>query len=187
VILDPLVFRNGARARNRAWLAPMTNQQSHPDGSLSDDELRWLDMRARGGFGVVETCAADVALDGQGWFRALRVYDDRLLPGLRRLAAALAGQGALGAVQLFSWWELDRPERGHGLELDESAARVKRFFDGAAGAPRRDARSPCVEDGVDHDAYHGGKSRRHRQTIRMIFAQVASATALRGRARPIAT
>lgn len=101
MILNPLVFRNGARACNRAWLAPMTNQQSHDDGSLSDDELRWLEMRARGGFGVVETCAAHVALDGQGWPGALGVYDDRLLPGLRRLASALTEHGALGIVQLF--------------------------------------------------------------------------------------
>jgi 2,4-dienoyl-CoA reductase-like NADH-dependent reductase (Old Yellow Enzyme family) len=101
MLLDPLSFRNGVRSRNRAWLAPMTNQQSHKDGSLSDDELRWLEMRARGGFGVVETCAAHVALDGQGWPGALGVYDDRLLPGLRRLASVLAEQGALGIVQLF--------------------------------------------------------------------------------------
>ena len=79
----------------------MTNQQSHEDGSLSDDELRWLEMRARGGFGVVETCAAHVALDGQGWPGALAVYDDRLLPGLRRLASVLAGHGTLGIVQIF--------------------------------------------------------------------------------------
>jgi 2,4-dienoyl-CoA reductase-like NADH-dependent reductase (Old Yellow Enzyme family) len=101
VILDPLAFRNGTRARNRAWLAPMTNQQSHDDGSLSEEELRWLEMRARGGFGVVETCAAHVALDGQCWPGELGVYDDRLLPGLQRLASALAGYGALGIVQLF--------------------------------------------------------------------------------------
>lgn len=66
-LLDPLSFRNGVRSRNRIWLAPMTNQESHADGSLSDDELRWLEMRARGGFVVVETCAAHIALDGQGW------------------------------------------------------------------------------------------------------------------------
>jgi 2,4-dienoyl-CoA reductase-like NADH-dependent reductase (Old Yellow Enzyme family) len=101
MLLEPLPFRNGVCARNRAWLAPMTNQQSHDDGSLSDDELRWLEMRARGGFGVVETCAAHVATDGQGWPGALGVYDDRLLPGLRRLASALAGHGALGVAQLF--------------------------------------------------------------------------------------
>lgn len=76
MLLDPLVFRGGATARNRTWLAPMTNQQSHEDGSLSDDELGWLEMRARGGFGVVETCAAHVARDGQAWSVQLGVDDD---------------------------------------------------------------------------------------------------------------
>lgn len=101
VLTDPLVFRNGARARNRAWLAPMTNQQSHADGSLSEEELRWLRMRAAGGFGVVETCASHVALDGQGWPGELGVYDDELLPGLQRLASTLSSLGALGLVQIF--------------------------------------------------------------------------------------
>ena len=100
-LLQPLVFRNGARTGNRAWLAPMTNRQSHPDGSLSDEELAWLEMRARGGFGVVETCAAHVALDGQRWPGALGVYEDRVLPGLRRLAAMFSREGGLGVVQLF--------------------------------------------------------------------------------------
>ena len=101
MLLDPLTFRNGVVARNRAWLAPMTNQQSHADGTLSDDELAWLEMRARGGFGVVETCAAHVATDGQGWPGALGVYDDLLRPGLDRLASRIAERGALGIVQLF--------------------------------------------------------------------------------------
>lgn len=101
MLTDPLVFRNGVRARNRAWLAPMTNQQSHADGTLSDDELRWLEMRMRGGFGVVETCASHVALEGQGWPGELGVYDDRLLPGLQRLASALARHEAIGLVQIF--------------------------------------------------------------------------------------
>jgi 2,4-dienoyl-CoA reductase-like NADH-dependent reductase (Old Yellow Enzyme family) len=101
MLFESLRFRNGVVARNRAWLAPMTNQQSHADGSLSDEELAWLEMRARGGFGVVETCAAHVARDGQGWPGALGVDDDRLLPGLRRLAAMFSGAGALGVVQLF--------------------------------------------------------------------------------------
>jgi 2,4-dienoyl-CoA reductase-like NADH-dependent reductase (Old Yellow Enzyme family) len=101
MLRDPLVFRNGARARNRTWLAPMTNQQSQEDGSLGDDELRWLEMRARGGFAVVETCAAHVSPEGRAWPGELGVFDDCLLPGLRRLASAVAQQGALGVVQLF--------------------------------------------------------------------------------------
>ncbi len=100
-LAEHLVFRNGVRARNRAWLAPMTNQQSHVDGTLSDEELHWLEMRARGGFGVVETCAAHVAKDGQGWPGELGIYDDHLIPGLTRLAATLAGHGALPIAQIF--------------------------------------------------------------------------------------
>ena len=81
-LLAPLRFRNGVEAPNRVWLAPMTNLQSHPDGSLSDDEQRWLLRRADGGFGVIETCAAHVAEDGQAWAGELGIFDDRLLPGL---------------------------------------------------------------------------------------------------------
>jgi 2,4-dienoyl-CoA reductase-like NADH-dependent reductase (Old Yellow Enzyme family) len=101
MLLEPLFFRNGVRARNRAWLAPLTNMQSHADGSLSEDELGFLELRARNGFGIVETCAAHVALDGQGWPGELGVYDDELLPGLDRLASAIVSAGALGLVQLF--------------------------------------------------------------------------------------
>ncbi len=100
-LTSPMTFRNGVRAKNRIWLAPMTNQQSHDDGSLSDEEHDWLAMRSRGGFGVVETCAAHVALDGQGWPGELGIYDDALLPGLSRLTKTLAQDGATGLAQIF--------------------------------------------------------------------------------------
>ncbi len=46
-----LVLARGAAMKNRFMLAPLTNTQSHPDGRLSDEEFRWLTMRAEGGFG----------------------------------------------------------------------------------------------------------------------------------------
>jgi 2,4-dienoyl-CoA reductase-like NADH-dependent reductase (Old Yellow Enzyme family) len=101
MLFESVRFRNGVQARNRAWLAPLTNMQSAPDGTLSDDELHFLELRAKGGFGVVETCAAHVALDGQGWSGELGVYDDHLLPGLTRLASALRQAGALPLAQIF--------------------------------------------------------------------------------------
>ena len=100
-LFSPLAFRNGLLAKNRLALAPMTNSQSHADGSLSEDELHWLTLRADGGFGVVETCAAHVALDGQGWEGELGIYDDKLLPGLTRLAAMLREREAVSLVQIF--------------------------------------------------------------------------------------
>ena len=91
MLLEPFKFRNGVLARSRTWLAPMTNQQSADDGTVSDVELRWLEMRAKGGFAVVETCAAHISTDGQGFPGAIGVHDDRLLPGLKRLASTIGG------------------------------------------------------------------------------------------------
>jgi 2,4-dienoyl-CoA reductase-like NADH-dependent reductase (Old Yellow Enzyme family) len=100
-LLAPLVFRNGVHARNRVVLAAMTNQQSHADGRLSEDERHWLHLRAHGGFGTVTTCAAHVALDGQGWAGEMGIFADHLVSGLHRLATDLRAQGALGVVQIF--------------------------------------------------------------------------------------
>jgi 2,4-dienoyl-CoA reductase-like NADH-dependent reductase (Old Yellow Enzyme family) len=100
-ILDPIAFRNGAQSKNRVALAAMTNGQSHADGTLSDDELRWLELRARGGFGIVTTCAAHVSKNGQGWPGELGIFDESHLDGLRRLADALFSHGALPMVQIY--------------------------------------------------------------------------------------
>src|SRR4029078_4460438 len=101
VLFSPLQFRTGLAAPNRVVLAPMTNKQSHADGSLGDDELRWLCSRAAGGFGLVMTCASHVAKDGQGWPGELGIFDDALLPGLTALASALRERGAASMAQVF--------------------------------------------------------------------------------------
>lgn len=97
---DRLVLRSGPAWPNRLALAPLTNQQSNADGTLHDDELRWLARRAAGGFGHVLTCAAHVSPAGQAFPGQLAVWDDRFLPGLERLAAAVRAEGAVSAVQL---------------------------------------------------------------------------------------
>ncbi len=100
-IHSPLTFRSGLTIANRTALAPMTNLQSHADGTLGDDELRWLVRRARGGFGLLETCAAYVSTDGKSWPGELGVHSDAMLPGLTRLATELTAAGAPALVQIF--------------------------------------------------------------------------------------
>ncbi|MGI9126400.1 MAG: NADH:flavin oxidoreductase, partial [Mycobacterium sp.] len=81
-------------------LSPLTNQQSNPDGTLSDDEERWLTMRAAGGFGMTMTCASHVDPRGQGFPGQLGCFGDEHLPGLTRLAAGIRSQGSVAIVQL---------------------------------------------------------------------------------------
>jgi 2,4-dienoyl-CoA reductase-like NADH-dependent reductase (Old Yellow Enzyme family) len=99
-LFAPITFDRGPAWKNRFMLAPLTNCQSHPDGSLSDEEYRWLTMRATGGFGLVMTCAAHVHAQGQGFPGQLGVYSDTLLPGLTRLAEKIRAEGAVSSVQL---------------------------------------------------------------------------------------
>ena len=97
---DAVTFRHGPAMPNRFMLAPLTNQQSHVDGTLSDDEHRWLTMRAQGGFGLTMTCAAHVQAVGQGFPGQLGIFGDEHLEGLTRLAADLNATGTVSYAQL---------------------------------------------------------------------------------------
>jgi 2,4-dienoyl-CoA reductase-like NADH-dependent reductase (Old Yellow Enzyme family) len=172
--LEPFTFpRKGQNpektARNRVVLAAMTNTQSNPDGTLGEDEYRWLLSRARGGFGVVSTCAAHVALDGQGWPGELGVFDDKHVPGLRRLATDLRGEGALTLVQIFHggvkapsrvtgqqpWSASEYESKAHDFERPRAAteADVERVIGQFVDAARRSAEAGF--EGVELHGAHG--------------------------------
>src|SRR5512139_802980 len=99
-LFEPLGLGRGATLKNRFMLAPLTNLQSHPDGRLSDEEFRWLTMRARGGFGLTMTCASHVQAVGQGFAGQLGVFGDQHLEGLTRLATAIKAEGSVAMMQL---------------------------------------------------------------------------------------
>ena len=95
-----LAFSCGATMKNRFMIAPLTNQQSHEDGRLSDDEYKWLTMRAKGGFGLVMTCASHVQEVGKGFSGQLGIFSDDLIDGHKRLASEIKSHGSLAVIQL---------------------------------------------------------------------------------------
>ncbi len=97
---DSISLPSGAVLKNRFALAPLTNTQSPDAGLLSDDELRWLTMRAEGGFGLTMTCAASVQEEGVGFPGQLGFHDDRHIPRLTLLAAEIKRRGSLSIAQL---------------------------------------------------------------------------------------
>jgi 2,4-dienoyl-CoA reductase-like NADH-dependent reductase (Old Yellow Enzyme family) len=99
-LFAPLKFARGPAMKNRFMLAPLTNLQSHPDGRLSDDEFRWLTLRAQGGFGLTMTCAAHVQAQGQGFPGQLGIFSDIHLAGLTRLATEIKRHGSVAIAQL---------------------------------------------------------------------------------------
>jgi 2,4-dienoyl-CoA reductase-like NADH-dependent reductase (Old Yellow Enzyme family) len=161
-LYEPLSFKSGSTAANRIALAPMTNKQSHEDGTLSDDELHWLTARADGGFGIVMSCATHVAKDGQGWPGELGIFGDEHIPGWSRVAAAMRTRGALSFAQIFHGgvradatvsgvqpWSASEGE-GARAATEEDLERVIGQF--VAGAMR--AKSAGL-DGVEIHGAHG--------------------------------
>lgn len=99
-LFNPLTLKRGPPLKNRILLAPLTNWQCHEDGTVSDHEVQWLTRCAAGGFSMVMTCAANVQSCGKAFPGQMGIYDDKHLPGLRRVAEAIKKHGALSSVQL---------------------------------------------------------------------------------------
>ena len=100
-VTDSLNLGRGHVAKNRSLLAAMTNKQSNSDGTLSDEEINWLVRRAKGGFGITTTAAANVTEKGRGWSGEMGVWSDHHLPGLTKMAERLNETGTISLVQLF--------------------------------------------------------------------------------------
>jgi len=99
-LLEALKFSHGPDMKNRFMLAPLTNQQSHEDGRMSEEEFRWLTMRAQGGFGLTMTCASHVQAIGKGFAGQMGIWSDDHIPGLRRLATEIKSNQSIAIAQL---------------------------------------------------------------------------------------
>ncbi|MGE4322726.1 MAG: NADH:flavin oxidoreductase [Sphingobium sp.] len=106
---DPVQFDHGPPMPNRMMLAPLTNQQSHADGTISGDEHDFYVSRAQGGFGLVMTCAAHVQREGQGFPGQLGIWSDAHVPDLSALADAIRAAGSLSSIQLQHAGKRARP------------------------------------------------------------------------------
>ena len=97
---SPLLFSCGTSMKNRFMLAPLTNQQSHENGQLSDEEFHWLTLRAKGQFGLVMTCASHVQEIGKGFPGQLGIFGDQHIEGHQKLAQEIKSHGSLAVIQL---------------------------------------------------------------------------------------
>ncbi|MCC6611772.1 MAG: NADH:flavin oxidoreductase [Burkholderiales bacterium] len=86
--------------RNRAMVPAMTTNFAQADGSVGDALIGYLVERARGGFGSIVTENIGVHPGGRVMPRMLMADDDRYVPGLRRLAAAVRSTGSVLIGQL---------------------------------------------------------------------------------------
>lgn len=98
-LFDPLTIK-GLTLKNRIVLPPMGTRLSPPDGSVSEAQIAHYLARARAGVGLIIVEHAYVHPKGRFRATQLGVYDDALLPGLRRLVDEIHAAGAAICLQI---------------------------------------------------------------------------------------
>jgi 2,4-dienoyl-CoA reductase-like NADH-dependent reductase (Old Yellow Enzyme family) len=97
-LFRPIAFRS-VEARNRIMLSPMC-QYSASDGLSNDWHFAHLAARAVGGSGIVCVEATHVEPIGRITHHCLGLWNDAQRDRLATIAAFIAGQGAVPAIQL---------------------------------------------------------------------------------------
>jgi dimethylglycine catabolism A len=90
----------GVEIRNRTVLPSMTTRLADDDGFVTDATLAYYQARAEGGVGLVTVEMASPELEGRHRFHELGIYDEKFVPGLRRLTTCLHAAGATASIQL---------------------------------------------------------------------------------------
>ena len=96
------LFRPGnigsMEVKNRIVLAAMGNALAIPEGYVTDDMIDYYLSRVRGGVGFIISQATTVSA-AAGTVN-MRINDDKFVPGLKRLSAAVHRNGGKMAIQL---------------------------------------------------------------------------------------
>ena len=86
--------------KNRLILAAMGIPLAEAEGGLTDKMIAFYRARAEGGVGLVTTSFASISSDAT-FLLTLGIYDDRHIPGFRKLADVIHEAGSKLCVQLM--------------------------------------------------------------------------------------
>ena len=100
-LFSPVQLACGLTLKNPCVLAPLTNQQSLKDGTLSPSESTWLIRRAQGGFGLIVTAATFVLPNGKGFEGQFGMLPTLDATPHQHMNAEIHRLGAVSIAQLY--------------------------------------------------------------------------------------
>ena len=89
--------------KNRIKYASTETNFNFGDGFVADKEIAYMEAQARGGAGMVTTQGAytDPRGEGQGYVGMMGIWDDKFIPGLKKINDAIQKHGAKSVLQLM--------------------------------------------------------------------------------------
>ena len=86
--------------KNRIVMPPMTTRTADDEGFVTEDCIAYYLARVQGGTGLITVEMAWPEKAGRHRRREIGIYDDRFIPGLKRLTDAIHRGGAKASIQL---------------------------------------------------------------------------------------
>lgn len=166
-LMQPIKIRS-MEVANRVVMPPMGTFLGNDDGTVSDASIAYLKRRVQSGAGLIFQEITAIHPRGAASPAQLGIYDDRFLPGLRRVVDTVHEQGSKIMIQLHhagreSLYQLQRGEAiapsaipskvfkmtPKEMTTEDIKEVIKCFGDGAARARE------IGYDGVELHAAHG--------------------------------
>jgi len=136
-------------AKNRIKYASTETNFNYSDGFVSEKELAYIEAHARGGSGIVTTQGAytDPRGEGQGYVGMMGIWDDKFIPGLKKMADVVHQGDALACLQLMHCGRVGGINLPYTVGPSAIKQRLRRF------RPQRKMSIPeveeCIQEHVD--------------------------------------
>ncbi|MFQ6109726.1 MAG: FAD-dependent oxidoreductase [Candidatus Aminicenantales bacterium] len=136
-------------AKNRIKYASTETNYNYSDGFVSEKELAYIEAHARGGSGIVTTQGAytDPRGEGQGYVGMMGIWDDKFIPGLKRMADIIHQGDALACLQLMHCGRVGGINLPYTVGPSAIPQRLRRF------RPQRKMSIPeieeCIQEHID--------------------------------------
>ncbi len=127
-LFDPITI-GSVGLTNRVVMPPMANELSDDSGQVTERHIAHYEKRAKSGVGLVIIEHAYIERIGRASPRQLGIYDDGLLPGLKRLVEAVKSHGAAIAIQLAHAGARTTQAVAGGMPVSPSGHNVPGFIE----------------------------------------------------------
>ncbi len=89
--------------KNRIKYASTETNFNYRDGYVAEKEVAYMEAQARGGAGIVTTQGAytDPLGEGKGYVGMMAIWDDKFIPGLKRIADVIRKYDSVSVLQLM--------------------------------------------------------------------------------------
>ena len=98
-VFEPLTI-NKLTLPNRIVMSPMVTHYATDNGTVTKRNIDYYRERAKGGVGMITVEATFVDMSSLE-YHMLGIYDDKLIPGLKKLTDAIHEEGGLASIQII--------------------------------------------------------------------------------------